>query len=45
MELGELFRVHRGQVTGANAVWIAGPQSRELPEKYPHYGPPPRNVG
>lgn len=29
--LGELFRVHRGQVTGANRVWIAGPHSRDLP--------------
>jgi len=27
VELGEMCRVHRGQVTGANAVWIA--------EKYP----------
>lgn len=25
IELGELFRVHRGQVTGKNAVWIVGP--------------------
>lgn len=24
IELGELFRVHRGQVTGANDIWIAG---------------------
>ena len=32
VELGELCRVHRGQVTGANAVWIAGAHSRELPE-------------
>lgn len=31
MELGELCRVHRGQVTGANRVWIAGDHSRELP--------------
>jgi hypothetical protein len=31
VELGELFRVHRGQVTGHNAVWIAGPHSRGLP--------------
>jgi adenine-specific DNA-methyltransferase len=29
---GELFRVHRGQVTGANNLWIAGPHSAELPE-------------
>jgi adenine-specific DNA-methyltransferase len=31
VELGELCRVHRGQVTGANHVWIAGPHSQELP--------------
>jgi hypothetical protein len=31
MELGELCRVHRGQVTGANRVWIAGPHSEGLP--------------
>lgn len=32
VELGELCRVHRGQVTGANRVWIAGAHSRGLPE-------------
>ena len=32
VELGELCRVHRGQVTGANAVWIAGKHSADLPE-------------
>jgi adenine-specific DNA-methyltransferase len=31
VELGELCRVHRGQVTGANQVWIAGEHTRELP--------------
>lgn len=31
IELGELCRVHRGQVTGANRVWIAGKHSRGLP--------------
>jgi hypothetical protein len=31
IELGELCRVHRGQVTGANDVWIAGPHSDGLP--------------
>ncbi len=31
VELGELCRVHRGQVTGANKVWIAGPHSQGLP--------------
>lgn len=30
-ELGELCRVHRGQVTGANRIWIAGPHSQGLP--------------
>lgn len=33
VELGELCRVHRGQVTGANRVWIAGEHSQGLPEK------------
>lgn len=33
MPLGELFRVHRGQVTGANNVWIAGQQAEELPDQ------------
>lgn len=32
VELGELCRVHRGQVTGANKVWIAGEHSEGLPE-------------
>jgi len=32
VELGELCRVHRGQVTGANKVWIAGPLSQGIPE-------------
>lgn len=31
IELGELCRVHRGQVTGANDVWIAGEHSEGLP--------------
>jgi hypothetical protein len=31
VELGELCRVHRGQVTGANRVWIAGEHSSNLP--------------
>ena len=31
VELGDLFRVHRGQVTGANEVWIAGEHSVNLP--------------
>jgi adenine-specific DNA-methyltransferase len=31
IELGELCRVHRGQVTGNNRVWIAGPRAEGLP--------------
>jgi adenine-specific DNA-methyltransferase len=31
VELGELFRVHRGQVTGANRIWIGGKHSNGLP--------------
>lgn len=31
VELGELCRVHRGTVTGANDVWIAGAHSAGLP--------------
>lgn len=34
VELGELFCVHRGQVTGNNRVWIAGPHSEGLPERF-----------
>lgn len=30
IEIGELFRVHRGQVTGANDIWIAGNEARSL---------------
>ena len=33
MELGEVCRVHRGQVTGANDVWIAGVRAEALPER------------
>lgn len=32
VELGELCRVHRGQVTGSNRVWIAGEHSVGLPD-------------
>ncbi|HUE85093.1 MAG TPA: hypothetical protein VMO26_03370 [Vicinamibacterales bacterium] len=32
IELGELCRVHRGQVTGANDFWIAGRHAAGLPE-------------
>lgn len=33
IELGELFRVHRGQVTGANDIWIAGEHAQDLPDR------------
>ncbi len=33
VELGELCQVHRGQVTGANRIWIAGPHSASLPPR------------
>jgi N-6 DNA Methylase len=32
IELGELCRVHRGQVTGANSIWIAGENAAGLPD-------------
>jgi len=32
VQLGELCRVHRGQVTGANRVWIVEDGATELPE-------------
>jgi hypothetical protein len=31
VELGAICRVHRGQVTGGNGVWIAGPHAAGLP--------------
>ena len=31
VEVGELCRVHRGQVTGANRIWIAGADTPPLP--------------
>jgi adenine-specific DNA-methyltransferase len=34
VELGELFRVHRGQVTGCNRVWIEGPHSSAVPRRF-----------
>lgn len=30
--LGDIFRVHRGQVTGNNAVWVAGEHATGLPD-------------
>lgn len=34
IELGELFRVHRGQVTGGNSIWIDSSASLDLPVRY-----------
>ncbi|MDR3448628.1 MAG: class I SAM-dependent methyltransferase [Alphaproteobacteria bacterium] len=34
IELGELFRVHRGQVTGGNAVWVYSDAAPRLPERF-----------
>jgi adenine-specific DNA-methyltransferase len=34
VELGELCRVHRGQVTGANRVWIARADQTGLPRRF-----------
>ena len=34
IELGEVFRVHRGQVTGCNRVWIAGPHAPQIPPRF-----------
>jgi adenine-specific DNA-methyltransferase len=34
IELGELCRVHRGQVTGANAVWVGAPGETRLPGRF-----------
>ena len=34
IELGELCRVHRGQVTGANHVWIAGKHTDGIPTEF-----------
>jgi len=33
IELGEICRVHRGAVTGANRVWVVDPKDCELPER------------
>jgi len=33
IELGELFRVHRGQVTGGNDVWIDNDAARDVPKR------------
>lgn len=34
IELGELFRVHRGQVTGSNATWIENAAMQGVPARY-----------
>jgi len=34
IEIGELFRVHRGQVTGSNDVWIENDAARDVPKKF-----------
>lgn len=34
IELGELFRVHRGQVTGSNATWIENEAMDGIPDRY-----------
>ncbi len=34
IELGDVCRVHRGQVTGCNAAWIAGAHAEDLPEAF-----------
>jgi SAM-dependent methyltransferase len=34
IELGELFRVHRGQVTGSNAIWIESDAARDVPSRF-----------
>jgi hypothetical protein len=34
VELGELCRVHRGSVTGANAIWIANEIGQEVPARF-----------
>lgn len=37
IELGELFRVHRGQVTGANDVWIDNDAAWDIPKRYKRF--------
>ncbi|WP_143605971.1 Eco57I restriction-modification methylase domain-containing protein [Variovorax sp. 54] len=34
MELGEMFRVSRGQVTGLNRVWVEGADTPKLPSRF-----------
>lgn len=34
VELGEWFRVHRGQVTGSNKIWIDNEEACDLPKRF-----------
>jgi SAM-dependent methyltransferase len=34
IELGELFRVHRGQVTGLNQIWIESAETPKIPDRF-----------
>lgn len=34
IEIGELFRVHRGQVTGGNSVWVSSAGAPALPDRF-----------
>ena len=34
IELGEVFRVHRGQVTGGNSVWVHSDDAPPLPDRF-----------
>lgn len=34
VELGEMFKVSRGQVTGLNRVWVASPGAPDLPSRF-----------
>ena len=34
VELGEICRVHRGQVTGANAVWVRPADAADVPARF-----------
>ncbi len=35
VELGDLFKIHRGQVTGMNSIWVASQQTKALiPARY-----------
>ncbi|PWG61810.1 Eco57I restriction-modification methylase domain-containing protein [Spiribacter halobius] len=34
VQLGEICRVHRGQVTGGNRVWVGGDAAPQVPERF-----------